>query len=89
MRILLSKSRININFIGWAGAVVSLVAYSLNTQQIIASKSLVFLLMNVFGCSCLIFYTYRKKAHANVAINSIYLLITLIAIGTNLIGWLK
>jgi hypothetical protein len=84
-----SKSQTNLNFIGWAGAVVSLVAYSLNTQQLISSRSLVFLSMNTFGCSCLIFYTYRKKAHANVAINSIYLLITLVAIVTNLIGWLK
>ena len=77
------------DYLGWSGALVSLVAYGLNTQQIISSRSLVFLLMNTFGCSCLIFYTFRKKAFANTVINSIYLLLTLSAIGINLLGLLK
>ena len=73
-------------YMGWSGAFVSLIAYALNTQQIIGSGSLVFLLMNSFGCSCLIFYTFRKKAFANTVINSVYLLLTLSALGIN---WLK
>ncbi|HEY8562665.1 MAG TPA: hypothetical protein VIL74_19965 [Pyrinomonadaceae bacterium] len=76
-------------YLGWSGAVVSLVAYALNTQQFIGSGSLVFLLMNAFGCSCLIFYTFRKGAFANTVINSIYLLLTLSAIGINLLRFLK
>lgn len=80
------KSQRIFNFIGWAGAVVSLVAYALNTQQIVSSKSFIYLMMNTFGCSCLIFYTFRKKAFANTAVNSIYLLITLLAMGLNLLG---
>ena len=77
------------DYMGWCGAIVSLVAYGLNTQQVIGSGSLVFLLMNTFGCTCLIFYTFRKKAFANTVINSVYLLLTLSAIGINLLGLLK
>lgn len=77
------------DYIGWCGAIVSLVAYGLNTQQILSSRSLVFLLMNGFGCTCLIFYTFRKKAFANTVINSVYLLLTLSAIGINWLGSLK
>jgi hypothetical protein len=83
------SNQINHNFIGWFGALVSLVAYSLNTQQIVGSASPIYLAMNTVGCSCLIFYTFRKKAFANTAINSVYLLITLLAIGSSLIGLLK
>ncbi len=77
------------DYIGWIGAIVSLVAYGLNTQQVISSGSFIFLLMNTFGCSCLIFYTFRKKAFANTVINAVYLLLTLSAIGINLLGLLK
>ena len=77
------------DLIGWCGAIVSLVAYGLNTQEIVGSRSSVFLLMNTFGCLCLIFYTFRKKAFANTVINSVYLLLTLSAIGINLLGLLK
>ena len=77
------------DFMGWCGAIVSLIAYALNTQQIIGSGSFAFLLMNVFGCTCLIFYTFRKKAFANTVINSVYLLLTLSAIGMNLFGLWK
>lgn len=69
-----------LNFLGWFGGIVCLIGYGLNTQQILSSNSLVFLLMNTFGCVCLIFYTFRKQAFANTALNSIYLLITLIAV---------
>jgi hypothetical protein len=69
-----------LNFLGWFGGVVCLTGYGLNTQQILSSSSWTFLLMNIFGCCCLIYYTYRKQAFANAALNSVYLLITLVAI---------
>jgi hypothetical protein len=69
-----------LNFIGWFGGVVCLTAYGLNTQQILSSSSSAFLSMNIFGCCCLIYYTYRKQAFANTALNSVYLLITLAAV---------
>lgn len=75
-----------LNALGWFGGVVCLAGYALNTQQILGSGSLVFLSMNAFGCGCLIYYTYRKGAFANVALNSVYLIITLAAIGQTLLG---
>jgi hypothetical protein len=69
-----------LNFLGWFGGIICLTGYGLNTQQILSSNSPVFLLMNIFGCLCLIYYTYQKKAFANVALNSVYLLMTLVAI---------
>lgn len=69
-----------LNYWGWFGGAVSLLAYGLNTHHIFGSGSLIFLAMNVFGCSCLIYYTFRKGAFANTVLNSIYLLVTLFAI---------
>ena len=85
----MTKIRNIYNYIGWAGATVALVAYTLNTQGVIASKSFVFLAMNTFGCSCLIAYTFIKKAYANTVINSVYLAVTLLAMVINFIGLWK
>ena len=70
----------HLNYLGWFGGFVCLAAYGLNTQQILSSESLVFLIMNTFGCCCLIYYTFRKNAFANTALNSVYLFFTLLAI---------
>jgi hypothetical protein len=80
----MSKAHKYLNYLGWLGGSISLLAYGLNTQQIISSRSLTFLLMNTTGCCCLIYYTFHKKAFANTTLNTIHLLITLTAIG----GWL-
>jgi hypothetical protein len=69
-----------LNSLGWGGGIVCLIAYGLNTQQLLASTSLAFLLMNVFGCSCLIYYTYKKEAFANTVLNGVYLFVTLLAL---------
>jgi hypothetical protein len=66
--------------IGWAGAVFSLTAFSLNSLNIIGSQSMPYLLMNLIGCFFLIIYAVFKKAHANWVLNSIWLLITGIAL---------
>ncbi|HKX82973.1 MAG TPA: hypothetical protein VJL58_02035 [Pyrinomonadaceae bacterium] len=69
-----------LNYLGWFGGAVCLAAYGLNVQHILSSASLVFLIMNTFGCCCLIYYTFCKSAFANTALNSVYLFITLLAI---------
>jgi len=69
-----------LNSLGWGGGIICLIAYGLNTQQLLASTSLTFLLMNVLGCCCLIYYTYMKEAFANTALNGVYLLMTLLAL---------
>lgn len=69
-----------LNSLGWSGGIACLIAYGLNTQEILASTSFTFLLMNVFGCCCLIYYTYKKEAFANTFLNGVYLLMTLLAL---------
>ncbi|AMM51754.1 hypothetical protein TH61_12005 [Rufibacter sp. DG15C] len=66
--------------IGWAGALCSLLGFSLNTLNLISSQSLTYLLLNVLGCFFLIIYAVNKKAHASWVLNSIWLLITAIAL---------
>ncbi|RNI21788.1 CBU_0592 family membrane protein [Rufibacter latericius] len=66
--------------IGWAGALFSLTAFSLNSLNIITSQSMQYLLLNVVGCAFLIVYAINKKAHASWVLNSIWLLITAVAL---------
>lgn len=74
------------DMLGWAGGIVSLSAYGFVTNELLAANSYIFLSMNVFACICLIIYTIRKRAFANTAINSVYLLITLAAMGRTLLN---
>jgi hypothetical protein len=76
-----------LNFLSWSGSIVCLTSYGLNTQQILSSNSLIFLLMNASGCICLMYYTFRKAAYPNVALNMIYFVITMIAVSKVLLGW--
>ncbi|MGV3540755.1 MAG: CBU_0592 family membrane protein [Rufibacter sp.] len=66
--------------IGWAGALFSLTAFSLNSLNVLSSQSLVYLFLNVIGCFLLILYAIHKKAHASWVLNSIWLLMTAVAI---------
>lgn len=66
--------------VGWTGAAFSLGAYSLNSLNIIGSQSIAYLLMNIFGCFFLILYALSKKAHASWVLNSIWLLMTMVAL---------
>ncbi|RYZ19950.1 MAG: hypothetical protein EOO16_18355 [Chitinophagaceae bacterium] len=72
--------KIIVESIGWAGAVCSLSAYALNSLGVIASQSVTYLLLNILGCACLIFYAASKKAHASWVLNSIWLLFTAVAL---------
>lgn len=77
---MLLDRKIIVELIGWMGAAASLSAFSLNSLNIISSQSTQYLLLNVFGCFFLIVYAIYKKAHASWVLNSIWLLITLIAL---------
>jgi hypothetical protein len=82
----MSRKRAFLNYLGWFGGCLALLAYGANTQQLISSSSPAFLLMNTTACICLIYYTFQKQAFANTAINAVHLLITLIAIGGALLN---
>lgn len=66
--------------VGWTGAAASLSAFSLNSMNLIGSQSVQYLLLNIVGCFCLIVYAVFKKAHASWVLNSIWLLMTLVAL---------
>jgi len=66
--------------IGWTGAAFSLAAYSLNSLNVISSQSFAYLIMNIIGCFFLILYTFTKKAYANSVLNTIWLLMTFVAL---------
>jgi hypothetical protein len=66
--------------IGWTGAVCSLTGYALNSLGFIAGQSVLYLVLNIVGCACLIYYAVSKKAHASWVLNSIWLLFTAIAL---------
>jgi hypothetical protein len=70
-----------LNSLGWGGGIICLIAYGLNVQRLLDSNSLTFLWMNTIGCCCLIYYTFKKEAFANTALNSVYLFMTLLALG--------
>lgn len=69
-----------LNLCGWFGGGICLLAYGLMTQGFLSSFALTFLLMNFVGCICLIYYTFRKGAFANAALNTVHLTITLVAL---------
>lgn len=66
--------------IGWTGAMFSLLAFSLNSFNLISSQSVAYLGMNIVGCFFLILYAVSKKAHASWVLNSIFLLMAVIAL---------
>lgn len=66
--------------IGWAGAFFSLSAFSLNSLNIISSQSMEYLALNIIGCFFLIMYAVSKKAYASWVLNSIWLLMTAVAL---------
>ena len=66
--------------IGWAGATLTLFAFGLNSVNAIGSQSVEYLSMNIIGSFCLILYALFKKANASWVLNTIWLLITAIAL---------
>jgi len=69
-----------IEVIGWSGALASLSAFSLNSMNVIGSQSIQYLVLNILGCGFLIVYAFSKKAHASWVLNSIWLLMTIVAL---------
>jgi len=66
--------------IGWLGALFSLLAFSLNSLNVISSQSVEYLGGNIIGCFFLILYAVSKKAYASWVLNAIFLLVAIIAL---------
>lgn len=65
---------------GWIGALFSLLAFSMNSLAVISSQSVEYLGMNIVGCFFMILYAVSKRAHASWVLNSIFLLMAVIAL---------
>jgi hypothetical protein len=69
-----------IDIIGWAGSIMVIAAYGLNSYQKIKSDSFAFLSLNLVGGICLILYTVCYEAYANTFINVVWVIIAIPAI---------
>ena len=69
-----------IEILGWAGSIMILAAYGLNSYQKIQPDSWVFLFLNVAGGVFLIVYTVHKGAYANTFINIAWVVIAIPAL---------
>ncbi|MCX2682079.1 hypothetical protein OOZ15_19170 [Galbibacter sp. EGI 63066] len=66
--------------IGWIGSVFALLAFSLNSFDIISSQSMMYLGMYSLGCLLMGIYGFSKKAHASWVLNVIFLLMGVIVL---------
>ena len=69
-----------ISSLGWIGSLLVIGAYGLNSYQKIKSDSLIFQLMNLVGGILLIINSMYKEAYPFTFINSVWVLIAILAI---------
>ncbi len=69
-----------VDILGWTGSVMVIAAYGLNSYQRLASNSLSFLLLNLFGGIFLIIYSGYYAAFANTFINVVWVIIAIPAL---------
>ncbi len=67
-------------FLGMIGAITVVLAYGLNSYQILKSESLSYQLLNLFGGIILAWYTYLCGAYFSTGVNVIWFLIATFAI---------
>lgn len=66
-----------IDIVGWIGSACVVLAYALNSYQKIQSDSWSFLVMNLVGGVCLIFYSAYYDAFANTFINVVWVAVAI------------
>lgn len=69
-----------VNIIGWAGSLMVVITYGLNSYQKLKSDSLVYYVLNIIGGGLLIVYSIYKTAYANTFINVVWVLIAIPAL---------
>jgi hypothetical protein len=69
-----------VEIIGWAGSIIVLIAYALNSYKKLKSDSVPFQVMNLIGGISLIVYSVYKDAFANTFINIAWVLIAIVTI---------
>ncbi len=68
------------DIIGWLGATMMIVAYTLMSFNILGSNHVLYLLLNIFGAAGMITFGVVRKAYPSVATNSIWLAVACISI---------
>ena len=66
-----------IDGLGWIGSLCVIIAYGLNSYQILRSNSLIFYALNLVGGILLIIYSNYKGAYANTFINVVWVIIAI------------
>ena len=74
------QGNVGIEIVGIIGAIGILLAYGLNSQQMIRSDSRAFVLLNLTGALLLILYSVWKEAWANMFINVVWVSIAVVAL---------
>lgn len=69
-----------IKILGWIGVFLVLSAYFLINFYYISSKSIIYLLLNIFGSIFIFVETFHKKDYQPALLNLIWLGIALVAI---------
>lgn len=67
-------------FIGWLGAILFIIAYLLLSLQRISAKKLLYHVLNIMGAICLCINAWIIDDYPNIAVNGIWGLIALFAI---------
>jgi hypothetical protein len=73
-------TNIAMEIIGWAGSLIIILVYALNSYQKIKSDSLVFYVLNIVGGILLIIYSFHKDAPPNIFINTVWVIIAVPAL---------
>lgn len=74
----------HIELIGWYGAFAVLLAYALASFGAIATKGVLYQLLNLTGSFSIIVVSFRKKAYQPIVLNMIWMLIALIVLLSSL-----
>jgi hypothetical protein len=69
-----------IHMLGWAGSIMVIAAYGLNSYQRITSDSMMFLMLNLVGGVLLVVYSAYLSAFANTFINVVWVIIAVPAL---------
>lgn len=66
------------NLLSWFGIVLILTAYTLNIFEIIQTKSLVYLILNIVGSVFIVFHAFHRRDYQPAILNIIWAVIALI-----------
>lgn len=70
-----------VDFVGWVGAFLILLAFWLLTHRVVHSHSYEYLFLNLAGGSLLAFETWRANSYASFVLNVVWVFIAIYGLG--------